>query len=148
MYEDLTLGGEAAQAVLEGLVMGPAGEDEENDHIHHLFALLDRPEPVVESALATPGEPHEDYTGAALAESAEEAVQAVPESAVEATELPNGHPKSHEPTSSGAINFLQEDELESGAQPVASEEDYEIVPQMEAHQVGRLDGSRWVSADR
>lgn len=143
MYEDLTSGGEVGRAVLDGLAKGKNGEDEEDDHIHHLLELLDQPEPIVESGVATPAEPHADFTGAALAESAEEAVKAVPEAAAEKADLANGHSTSHEAASSGLINFLQEDELESrsvqrASEPVAQEEDFEIVPQMEPHQVSPL----------
>jgi hypothetical protein len=83
---ELTTGGEAATAVLDSLVHGLTGEDEENDHIHHLLDLLAQPDqPVVESASLSPtqtAEAHEDFTAAALAGSAEEAIEAVPEAVV------------------------------------------------------------------
>ena len=128
LYEDLTTGGEAATAVLDSLVHGLTGEDEENDHIHHLLDLLAQPDqPVVESASLSPtqtAEAHEDFTAAALAGSAEEAIEAVPEAVVPEEQrevlsesVAHDHPISHQPPTLGAINFLQDDELEARTEP-------------------------------
>lgn len=166
LYEDLLTGGEAAQGVLDVLVSGPNGEDEENDHVHYLLDLLSQPAPapsqVVESATDTPAEPatDADFTAAALAESVEAATEATPEAVVSQEDVPmssaNGHATAHQPAKT-TINFLQEDELEvlasagavapaetaEAAEPADDlkddpiEQSYEIVPSLEAHQVDR-----------
>ena len=124
IYEDITLGGQAAISALEGLVNGPKGEDEENDHVHHLLQLLSQPEEANEGAIE---EATEDYTAAALVTSTEKAVEAVPEAVVpeEENELVNG--ASQQPT----INFLQADELDMkpdqvDQEPVQSETQTEV----------------------
>ena len=154
MYEDLTTGGERAQTVLSDLVAGPNGQDEEGDRVHHLLQLLDQPEASVESATETPAEAAtEDFTAAALVESVEAATEAAPDAVVPEAEreaLSDGHAAAHKP-STGMINFLQEDELAANAgesaagqaeastsdAAVTADEDFEIVPQMEAHEVGQ-----------
>ena len=160
MYEDLTLGGEGARSVLDGLSGGPTGEDEENDHIHRLLQLLGQPEPTVESATRTPAEPAteatEDFTAAALVESVEAATEAAPEAVVQEAERDapaGGHATSHKP--SGLINFLQEDELAETdkAAPATNgenaEEDFEIVPSMKAHEVSTISITQYAwEADR
>lgn len=155
MFEDLTAGREGAQAVLDSLVGGSTGQDEENDRVHHLLQLLARPEPTVESASGTPAEgATEDFTATALAESVEAVTAAAPDAVVPAEEqevLTKAHASAHQP-SSGLINFLQEDELVQAEQvdvadgiDATAEEDFEIVPSMEAHQVSCM---QTIHADR
>ena len=120
MMEDLVQGGDQAVIVLDSLAAGPKGEDEENDRVHHLIALLQQPEPVVESASYTPaaaesvdGQAEQSYTDAALAESVEAAVEAVPENAVVSTGPTEENTKANGAVgyTPGFINFLQADEL-------------------------------------
>lgn len=146
--------------MLDLLVSGPNGEDEENDRVHHLLDILAQPTPTpaqtVESATETPAEPaaDADFSGAALAESVEAATEAAPEAVVSQEDGPssgaNGHASAHQPKKT-TINFLQEDELEVPAAAEAEqakatepaddlkddpiEQSYEIVPSLEAHQV-------------
>ncbi|WWD16851.1 hypothetical protein CI109_101283 [Kwoniella shandongensis] len=138
MYEDLIAGGESGAAIISGLVKGPVGDDEENDHVHHLLDLLSESDslPVEEAAL----EAEEEVTETPEAEPVPEVVQ--PVSAPRSEQgLPNGHGEdttvesedvpapSEAPAAgrSGALNFLQEDEL-------AEEESFEVVPKLAAHQ--------------
>ncbi|KAK8861248.1 hypothetical protein IAR55_002067 [Kwoniella newhampshirensis] len=142
MYEDLTNGRETAAAVISGLVRGPVGEDEENDHVHELLDLLSQSDSQT-TEMTTP-EAEEEAIETPVAEPIPEVVQAVSAPRSEQG-LPNDH--DEEPTieaeeasappqaattgSSGALNFLQEDEL-------AEEESFEVVPRLAAHQTSGL----------
>ncbi|GFZ42932.1 hypothetical protein JCM24511_00650 [Saitozyma sp. JCM 24511] len=172
MYEDLIGGGESAKAVLAELVRGSTGEDEENDHVHHLLFLLSQPEQSTSFPSSSPPSESVPETGPeTIPEDAELATSTgdihVPTEVVPPTSLPasrresefgvpNGHatelsstndeagvggvtePKSGYGGGSGggaggALNFLQEDELQG-----VSDESFEMVPSMASHETSGL----------
>ncbi|WVF67061.1 hypothetical protein IAT40_001805 [Kwoniella sp. CBS 6097] len=126
MHEDLVAGGQRGADVLAGLVKGPTDDDEENDHVHHLLKLLS----AADSYPADASAPEEEATPEEAAPEVEEPVS----TAVSDYGLPNGYASQDSPApiapaaaSTGALNFLQEDEL-------VEEESYEVVPHLAPHQ--------------
>ncbi|WWC68891.1 uncharacterized protein I206_102827 [Kwoniella pini CBS 10737] len=107
MYEDLISGGERGSEVIAGLIRGPTGEDEENDHVHHLLTLLtgsdsEQIDKVTPEEIETEDAPTVEVQEPASKASSENS-------------LPNGDVKqeveSVQANGQGALNFLQEDEL-------------------------------------
>ncbi|OCF32360.1 hypothetical protein I316_06029 [Kwoniella heveanensis BCC8398] len=126
MHEDLVAGGQRGADVLAGLLKGPTDEDEENDHVHHLLKLLGS----ADSYPADASAPEEEEVSEEGAPEIEEPIS----TAVSDHGLPNGHTAEEGPApiapagaSTGALNFLQEDEL-------ADEDSYEVKPHLEPHQ--------------
>ncbi|WVQ94562.1 hypothetical protein IAU59_001642 [Kwoniella sp. CBS 9459] len=132
MHEDLVAGGERGAGVLAGLVRGPTEEDEDIDHVHHLLKLLG-------TAESYPADASAPEVEGSQGESAPEVEEPISTTASEHG-LPNGYTAQDSPAaapiaatgaSTGALNFLQEDEL-------ADEESYEVVPHLEPHQTSGL----------
>nr|XP_018264294.1 uncharacterized protein I303_02459 [Kwoniella dejecticola CBS 10117]OBR86452.1 hypothetical protein I303_02459 [Kwoniella dejecticola CBS 10117] len=131
MYEDLLTGGEAGKVVIAGLVSGPTGDDEENDHIHHLMTLLSASDSAQDED-ATPEEGELEETPIPEVEEAQS--KAPSESG-----LPNGDTQIEEPiqtnvnggAAQGALNFLQDDELaeESETSDQPPQESITTIPQ-------------------
>ncbi|WWC87609.1 uncharacterized protein L201_002499 [Kwoniella dendrophila CBS 6074] len=126
MYEDLVVGGEQGSGVIAGLIKGPIGEDEENDHVHHLLSLLSSSN----SISADDSSPEEADLG--ITQSAPEVEEPVSKAASD-DGIANGDVQEEgeqnpEPVSAvgedgnGALNFLQEDELENVIQQSQSNE--------------------------
>ncbi|OCF58193.1 hypothetical protein L486_04223 [Kwoniella mangroviensis CBS 10435] len=136
MYDDLLAGGDRGVEVIAGLVKGSTGDDEENDHIHHLLALLagsnslpaenaapeevdleeSQPAPEVEE----PASKAPSINGEVSGDANEKEITTAPASV-------NGTTA----TGQGALNFLQEDEL-------AEEEEFEIVPSLRPDQTSGI----------
>ncbi|WVW79868.1 hypothetical protein I302_101838 [Kwoniella bestiolae CBS 10118] len=131
MYDDLLAGGERGSEVIAGLVRGSTGDDEENDHIHHLLSLLATPD----SQPADNGAVEEvDLEESQPAPEVEEPVSKAPSVNGLVNGVAGEEDDTPAPTSvngsttagQGALNFLQEDEL--------AEEEFEIVPSLRADQ--------------
>ena len=125
-----------------------------DDHIHHLIHLLDEPEQAQEGEAQGDAEPAESSTyGTATPSEAGQPDEVVPEDVTPASltrsgpDMPNGYSDEKSTPTGMAINFLQEDELESGI-----EDSYEVIPMPEPQEVcsqkviSGIDGSNSDSA--
>lgn len=157
MYEDLLAGGSKGAEVLKNLTTGASGDDEESewkgirrfarcssaaypkdDHIHHLLKLLDQSS-VNEPAAAVPEEDADVQTHTApeseagqVAEEPSEVVPPLSRRDSEALDAVNSATKR----GGGALNFLQDDELDGAQQE--KEDEFELVPQAATHEVSSL----------